>query len=122
MRGRSTDLRPHRPVQPPATDRDPHSCSYAQLERPFTFSLSEIVPACDSDQRMTVSSKAQPFSAFTGRNRPVLLPRGFWSPREAELVAVTLRLLQQHRYEGLTVEAVAATARATPRFIEKANG
>ena len=88
---------------------------------------------------MTVSSNAQPFSAFTGRNRPVLLPRGFyggvvsqiadrvaesspWSPREAELVAVTLRLLQQHRYEGLTVEAVAATARATPRFIEKANG
>ena len=60
----------------------------------------------------------------------VLLPRGFyggvvsqiadrvaesspWSPRETELLAVTLRLLQQHRYEGLTVEAVAATARAS---------
>jgi AcrR family transcriptional regulator len=36
-----------------------------------------------------------------------------WSPREAELLAVTLRLLQEHGYEGLTVEAVAATARAS---------
>ena len=36
-----------------------------------------------------------------------------WSPRETELLAVTLRLLQQHGYERLTVEAVAATARAS---------
>ena len=36
-----------------------------------------------------------------------------WSPRETELLAVTLRLLQQHGYEGLTVEAVASTARAS---------
>ena len=36
-----------------------------------------------------------------------------WSPRETELLAVTLQLLQQHGYEGLTVEAVAATARAS---------
>jgi AcrR family transcriptional regulator len=36
-----------------------------------------------------------------------------WSPREAELLAVTLRLLQEHGYDGLTVEAVAATARAS---------
>lgn len=36
-----------------------------------------------------------------------------WSPREAELLAVTLRLLQEHGYDGLTMEAVAATARAS---------
>src|ERR1700756_1935830 len=36
-----------------------------------------------------------------------------WSPREAELLAVTLRLLQQEGYDGLTVDAVAATARAS---------
>lgn len=36
-----------------------------------------------------------------------------WSPRETEFLAVTLRLLQQHGYEGLTVDAVAATARAS---------
>lgn len=36
-----------------------------------------------------------------------------WSPREAELLAVTLRLLQEHGYDGLTVDAVAAEARAS---------
>jgi AcrR family transcriptional regulator len=36
-----------------------------------------------------------------------------WSPREIELLAVTLQLLQQHGYDGLTVDAVAATARAS---------
>ena len=36
-----------------------------------------------------------------------------WSPRETELLAVTLRLLQQEGYDGLTVDAVAATARAS---------
>ena len=36
-----------------------------------------------------------------------------WSPREAELLAVTLRLLQEHGYEGLTVDAVASRARAS---------
>lgn len=36
-----------------------------------------------------------------------------WSPRETEFLAVTLRLLQEHGYEGLTVDAVAATARAS---------
>jgi AcrR family transcriptional regulator len=40
-----------------------------------------------------------------------------WSPRETELLAVTLRLLQQHGYERLTVEAVAATARASKATI-----
>jgi AcrR family transcriptional regulator len=36
-----------------------------------------------------------------------------WSPREAELLAVTLELLQQHGYDRLTVDAVASTARAS---------
>jgi AcrR family transcriptional regulator len=36
-----------------------------------------------------------------------------WSPREAELLAVTLRLLQEAGYDGLTVDAVAACARAS---------
>jgi len=36
-----------------------------------------------------------------------------WSPREAELLAVTLQLLQQHGYDRLTVDAVANTARAS---------
>jgi AcrR family transcriptional regulator len=36
-----------------------------------------------------------------------------WSPRECELLAVTLRLLQEHGYDRLTVDAVAATARAS---------
>jgi AcrR family transcriptional regulator len=36
-----------------------------------------------------------------------------WSPRETELLAVTLQLLQQHGYDGLTVDAVASTARAS---------
>jgi AcrR family transcriptional regulator len=36
-----------------------------------------------------------------------------WSPREAELLAVTLELLQQHGYDRLTLDAVAATARAS---------
>lgn len=36
-----------------------------------------------------------------------------WSPREAELLAVTLRLLQEEGYDGLTVDAVAARARAS---------
>lgn len=33
--------------------------------------------------------------------------------RESELLSVTLQLLQQHGYEGLTVDDVAATARAS---------
>jgi AcrR family transcriptional regulator len=36
-----------------------------------------------------------------------------WSPRETELLAVTLRLLQEHGYDRLTVDAVATTARAS---------
>jgi AcrR family transcriptional regulator len=36
-----------------------------------------------------------------------------WSPREAQLLAVTLQLLQEHGYDRLTVDAVAAGARAS---------
>ncbi|MEE6176598.1 TetR/AcrR family transcriptional regulator [Mycobacterium sp. 050134] len=36
-----------------------------------------------------------------------------WSPRESEMLAVTLRLLQEHGYERLTVDAVAAAAHAS---------
>jgi AcrR family transcriptional regulator len=36
-----------------------------------------------------------------------------WSPREAELLKVTLELLRQHGYDKLTLDAVAAAARAS---------
>jgi AcrR family transcriptional regulator len=36
-----------------------------------------------------------------------------WSPRETELLDVTLQLLEEHGYERLTVDAVAARARAS---------
>lgn len=36
-----------------------------------------------------------------------------WSPRETELLAVTLQLLQEHGYDRLTVDAVAAEAHAS---------
>lgn len=36
-----------------------------------------------------------------------------WSPREAEILAVTLRLLQEHGYDQLTVDAVAGAAHAS---------
>lgn len=36
-----------------------------------------------------------------------------WSPREAELLATALQLLQEHGYDRLTVDAVAAKARAS---------
>jgi AcrR family transcriptional regulator len=36
-----------------------------------------------------------------------------WSPREIELLAVTLQLLRQHGYDRLTVDAVASTAHAS---------
>ena len=40
-----------------------------------------------------------------------------WSAREGELLAVTLELLQEHGYDRLTVDAVAATARASKATI-----
>jgi AcrR family transcriptional regulator len=36
-----------------------------------------------------------------------------WSPRECELLAVTLRLLQEHGYDRLTLDGVAAAAKAS---------
>jgi AcrR family transcriptional regulator len=36
-----------------------------------------------------------------------------WSPREAEILAVTLQLLQEHGYDQLTVDAVAGEAHAS---------
>ena len=36
-----------------------------------------------------------------------------WSPRETELLDVTLQLLQEHGYERLTIDAVAAKAHAS---------
>jgi AcrR family transcriptional regulator len=36
-----------------------------------------------------------------------------WTPRETQLLEVTLQLLQEHGYERLTVDAVAATAKAS---------
>src|SRR6195952_2061070 len=36
-----------------------------------------------------------------------------WSSREAELLAVTLQLLQEHGYDRLSLDAVATTARAS---------
>jgi AcrR family transcriptional regulator len=36
-----------------------------------------------------------------------------WSAREAQLLAITLRLLQEHGYDRLTVDAVACQARAS---------
>src|ERR1700742_4618538 len=36
-----------------------------------------------------------------------------WSPREAELLAVTLGLLQEHGYDQLTIDAVAGAAHAS---------
>lgn len=36
-----------------------------------------------------------------------------WPPREAEILAVTLRLLQEHGYDQLTVDAVAGAAHAS---------
>ncbi|MFV0494954.1 TetR/AcrR family transcriptional regulator [Mycobacterium sp.] len=51
----------------------------------------------------------------TGMAQTADRPAGFaqWSPREAELLAVTLDLLQEHGYDGLTVDAVASVGRAS---------
>lgn len=40
-------------------------------------------------------------------------PAPRWTARESQLLAITLRLLQQHGYDRLTVEAVAAEAKAS---------
>ena len=53
------------------------------------------------------------------RDAPPSPPRSRWTPREAELLAITLRLLQQHGYEGLTVEAVATEAKSSKATVYK---
>lgn len=47
-----------------------------------------------------------------GRNGPAPTPSP-WTPREAELLAVTLRLLQEHGYDRLSLEDVATEAKAS---------
>ncbi|MGB8407321.1 MAG: TetR/AcrR family transcriptional regulator [Mycobacterium sp.] len=44
---------------------------------------------------------------------PCDVSTGPWSEREAELLAITLQLLQEHGYDRLTVEAVAIKAKAS---------
>ncbi|MCV7082696.1 helix-turn-helix domain-containing protein, partial [Mycolicibacterium insubricum] len=40
-----------------------------------------------------------------------------WSEREVEFLGVTLRLLQEHGYDGLTIDEVAAEAKASKATI-----
>jgi AcrR family transcriptional regulator len=58
-----------------------------------------------------------PRRADRGRPRPdppgASIAPVTWSDRERELLAVTLRLLQEHGYERLTLDDVAATGRAS---------
>jgi AcrR family transcriptional regulator len=58
-------------------------------------------------------------SAEPDRDAPASPPTSPWTPREAELLAITLRLLQQHGYEGLTVEAVATEAKSSKATVYK---
>jgi len=58
-------------------------------------------------------------SAKPNRDAPASPPRSPWTPREAELLAITLRLLQQHGYDGLTVEAVATEAKSSKATVYK---
>lgn len=51
--------------------------------------------------------------AESTRGEPTALPESRWNAREIELLTVTLRLLQEHGYDGFTVEAVAAEARSS---------
>jgi AcrR family transcriptional regulator len=53
------------------------------------------------------------------RDEPAAPPTSRWTPREAELLAITLRLLQQHGYDGLTVEAVATEAKSSKATLYK---
>jgi AcrR family transcriptional regulator len=58
-------------------------------------------------------------SAKPDRDAPASPPESPWTPREAELLAITLRLLQQHGYDGLTVEAVATEAKSSKATLYK---
>ena len=42
-----------------------------------------------------------------------------WTPRESELLAITLELLQEHGYDRLTVDAVATSAHASKATLYK---
>ncbi|BBZ65650.1 putative HTH-type transcriptional regulator [Mycolicibacterium insubricum] len=44
-------------------------------------------------------------------------PPSPWSEREVEFLGVTLRLLQEHGYDGLTIDEVAAEAKASKATI-----
>jgi AcrR family transcriptional regulator len=66
-----------------------------------------------------VNGKRQKMGALTdlrreARARPSVSP---WTAREAEFLATTLRLLQLHGYDGLTVEAVAVEAKSSKATI-----
>ena len=58
-------------------------------------------------------------SAKANRDAPASPPESPWTPRETELLAITLRLLQQHGYDGLTVEAVATEAKSSKATLYK---
>ncbi len=53
------------------------------------------------------------------RDAPASPPTSRWTAREAELLAITLRLLQEHGYDGLTVEAVATEAKSSKATLYK---
>jgi AcrR family transcriptional regulator len=51
--------------------------------------------------------------SFEAMSEASACPGSSWSEREAELLATTLRLLQEHGYDRLTVEAVATEAHSS---------
>lgn len=55
----------------------------------------------------------RPVSTDMTTGRSACAPASQWTPREAELLNVTLQLLQKRGYDGLTVEAVVAQAKAS---------
>lgn len=71
------------------------------------------------DEHERSGHKMKRMSAKPNRDAPASPPRSPWTPREAELLAVTLRLLQQHGYDGLTVEAVATEAKSSKATVYK---
>jgi AcrR family transcriptional regulator len=58
-------------------------------------------------------------SAEPGHDATASPPKSPWTTREAELLAITLRLLQEHGYDGLTVEAVATEAKSSKATVYK---
>ncbi len=68
--GRRT-VPPHRTVQPLAPRPRPRSCTYAQLEQPLTFRLSEIVPGLAQAPESLIQRPRRPAS-YTGKVRSVM--------------------------------------------------